>query len=153
MANTAKMLTLAKTVLPANFLCKATDDKITAYLQLTLDDINYTTPYTCYTLEQAPDCWESAIVFGSTLFANMFLQVNYSLADMSWNDNGLSMTIDRHGKLAAVYQKQDEVFQRMKWNLKKKMSMTSGPYGVGYPRYPAQISQFMKIIFGTSYSR
>ena len=151
MSRTSDMLDTAKEYLPENFVCKTDDGKLTAYLNLTLNDINACTPYTAYTLETCPVIWPNIISFGSTLFATMFLAANYTLKDFTYNDNGLSLTTDRQTRIVNQYNLQLGAYEKMKWNLKKAEAFKNGPAALGAPRYQSQVGQFMKILFGSSY--
>ena len=59
-----------------------------------VDEINAVTPTTDFTIATMPQSWENIVAFGASLYANMFSIVEYSLADMSFNDNGLSYSAE-----------------------------------------------------------
>ncbi len=139
--------------LPARFTKGLCDDKLLTWLQMGLDDINYTTPQTHYTLSNAPQLWETAVLFSCSAVAAVLVAADMSFDDFSYNDNGLSMTLDRNGKLLAVNDKILERYKNMRWNIKKYYGMGIGPAGLGYPRFTAQMSSFMRILYGAGYSR
>ena len=112
MSDIADLISRARELLPTAFTAKQSDAKLQAYMQLTLDDINYVTPQTKYTLDNMPITWETAVIFGSTLFANLFLHMNYALKDFNYNDNGLSLNIDRQGKLEKSYTLQLDAYKK-----------------------------------------
>lgn len=144
------LIDLSKTLLPTNFVAKETDDKLLAYLNMALADVNLYTPATAYTLDNMPDSWTYIVIFGGTLFANLFLMLNYSLKDFSYSDYGLTLNIDRHGKLSSVHEKQVAAYSRMCWNAKKYEAMQLQPAGLGQPRFQSQIGQFLKVCIAGS---
>jgi len=149
-AREQSLIDLSKTLLPTNFVAKETDAKLLAYLNMALADVNLYTPATNYTLDNMPDNWTYIVIFGGTLFANLFLMVNYSLKDFSYSDYGLSLNIDRHGKLSSVHEKQVAAYSRMCWNAKKYEAMQLQPAGLGQPRFQSQIGQFLKVCIAGS---
>ena len=76
-----------------------------------------------------------------------------SFEDFTYNDNGLSLTLDRTGKLGQVNERVTKMYNTMKFNIKKYYSASAGPKGLGYPRFTAQMSSFMRILYGAGYSR
>lgn len=147
------LIDMVKVILPTNFVAKETDAKLLAYLNLCLGDINASyTPPTYYTLDTIPTLWSQPLIFGATLYANLFLQMNYALKDFTYSDYGLSLNIDRTGKLSAIYDKQLHAFEEMKWGLKKTEILRVNPLGNGYPRYQSQMGQFLRIMYGTTYA-
>lgn len=139
--------------LPARFIKGLCDEKLLIWLQMGLDDINYTTPQTQYTLSNAPQLWETAVLFSCSAVAAVLVAADMAFDDFSYNDNGLTMTLDRNGKLLQVNDKILERYKQMKWNIKKYYGMSIGPFGLGYPRFTAQMSSFMRILYGAGYSR
>lgn len=139
--------------LPSRFVQNLCDEQILMWLQMGLDDINYTNPMTAFTLQNAPQSWETAVLFGCNAVAAVLVAGDVSFEDISYNDNGLSLTLDRTNKVLQVHDKVRQVFEKMKWNIKKYYSASCGPAGLGYPRFTAQMSSFMRILYGAGYSR
>lgn len=139
--------------LPERFISGLCDDQLLVWLQMGLDDINYATPATYFNLETAPQHWETAVLFACNAVASVLVAADVSFEDFSYNDNGLSLTLDRNGKLMQVNERITKMYKAMKHNIKKYYSATSGPLGLGYPRFTAQMSSFMRILYGAGYSR
>ena len=139
--------------LPERFISGLCDEQLMIWLQMGLDDINYATPQTNFTLQTAPKNWETAVLFACNAVAAVLVQADVSFEDFSYNDNGLSLTLDRNGKIGQVHDRILKMYNVMKHNIKKYYSASSGPYGLGYPRFTAQMSSFMRILYGAGYSR
>jgi hypothetical protein len=139
--------------LPSRFIQNMCDENLKIWLQMGLDDINYTTPMTSFSLDTAPQQWETAVLFGCNAVASVIVAGDVAFEDISYNDNGFSLQLDRTGKLMQVNERIRDVFVKMKFNIKKYYSMQSGPCGLGYPRFTAQMSSFMRILYGSGYSR
>lgn len=139
--------------LPERFISNLCDEQLLIWLQMGLDDINYTTPQTNFTLATAPQNWETAVLFACNAVANVLVASDVAFEDFSYNDNGLSLNLDRTGKLMQVNERVTKMYKTMKQNIKKWYSAKSGPKGLGYPRYTAQMSSFMRILYGSGFSR
>lgn len=139
--------------LPERFIQGLCDEQLLMWLQMGLDDINYSTPATYFTLETAPQHWETAVLFACNAVATVLVAGDVSFEDFTYNDNGLSLTLDRTGKLGQVNERVTKMYNTMKFNIKKYYSASSGPKGLGYPRFTAQMSSFMRILYGAGYSR
>lgn len=139
--------------LPERFISGLCDDQLLVWLQMGLDDINYATPATYFNLNNAPQHWETAVLFACNAVASVLVAGDVSFEDFSYNDNGLSLTLDRTGKVMQVNERVLKMYTSMKHNIKKYYSASSGPLGLGYPRFTAQMSSFMRILYGAGYSR
>lgn len=142
----------ARAYLPTNFSAKAADDQMLSYLETVLADINLFTPPTDYTLDNMPVKWDPMVKFGCHIFANMFIQLGYALKDFSYSDYGLSLNIDRGGRIERVTSQMLKAYERMIWNAKKEVLLRVGPRGLGMPRYQSQIGQFLKIVYGSTFA-
>lgn len=149
--NLSSVITKVRTILPEKLSRKLEDAQIQILVQVVIDDINYTTPKSEYTIDTVPDDWESAILMGFNLFYNIcVLQPEYALKDFSYNDNGLSLNIDRQAKLNSILQAMTNIYEQQKWGI-KKASAFKNIKGLGYPRFQSQVGQFLRIVFGRSY--
>jgi hypothetical protein len=149
------LIDTAKKFMPVKFLVNCDDTKIEAFLNLVVDDINATSPFTAYTLENLPQGWSNIVCFGSQTFANLFLQSTYALNDFSYSDNGLSLTVDRQARLSPVYEKSLANYNIMKQNLKKAMAVSTGARILVTNNWTSVIgmSQFINSIFPGTITR
>ena len=148
---TPKQLTIiqqARTLMPEMFSVNTEDIKILAYAEVVLSDINLFPPLTGFTTESVPDIMLPVLYFGICLFAELFLQMNATLQDFEYNDNGLSVRVDQVGKINQSYINMLEVYKNMITNFKKTQIFAVGGAGISTPRYQSQIGQFLKISLG-----
>lgn len=147
------MLERARTVMSQYFNNKFDDDTLVGLMQLVLDEINYITPMTYYSLCDAPKHWGSAILVGLKFFLLLSLQETLALKDFNYSDNGLSLTINRVQNLEVPIKTVRKMFEQQSWNLKKPIILTQGPKMLTTPRYQQAISGFMRVLYGVSWSR
>lgn len=141
----------SRTLMPDNFSINTTDEKILAYADVVLSDINIFPPLTGFTTESVPDVLLPVLFFGISLFTELFLQCRATLEDFDYNDNGLSVRVDQVGKIDASYRNLLEVYRNMISNFKKTQITAIGGVGLSTPRFQSQIGQFLKIALGSSF--
>lgn len=147
----ADLLERARTVMSEYFNNSFSDDTLTELMRLVLDEINGITPMTYFSLCNAPAHWGSAIIIGLKFFLLLSLQETLALKDFNYNDNGLSLTINRVQNLEIPIKTVRTMFENMAWNLKKPYIFRSGPKVITYQRYGNTVSGFMRILYGVSY--
>lgn len=147
------LLERARTVMSEYFNNKFEDDTLVELMKIVLDEINYVTPMTYYSLCNAPKHWGSAIIVGLKFFLLLSLQETLSLKDFNYSDNGLSLTVNRVQNLDVPIKTIRTMFERIAWNLKKPIILRQGPKMLTTPRYQASVSGFMRVLYGVSWSR
>ena len=147
------LLERARTVMSEYFNNKFEDDTLIGLMQLVLDEINYVTPMTYYSLCDAPRHWGSAIIVGLKFFLLLSLQETLALKDFNYSDSGLSLTINRVQNLEVPIKTVRKMFEQMSWNLKKPIILSKGPKLMTYQRFGNTVSGFMRILYGVSWSR
>jgi len=140
-----------RTLMPENFSNNSVDEKILAYAEVVLADINFFNPVTTYTTETCPDALLPVLYFGVAIFSELFFQMRATLEDFDYNDNGLTVHVDQVGKINQSYQNMLAMYQQMVINYKKDQIFEVGGKGVGTPRYQSQIGQFLKIALGSAF--
>ena len=147
MADINVLLATAKTFMPAKYVSQMTDPQITTYLQLVVDDVNSVSPATSFTTDSMPSTWDNLICFGAQVYLNLFLVAKYSVEDLSYSDNGLSLNIDRTSKIMPVYLQSLAQYEKMKLNLKKAIAISTGAKALGTFQFTSVISNFLASIF------
>ena len=137
--------------MPENFSSYTTDEKILAYAEVVLSDLNMFPPLTGFTTETIPDNMLPILYFGITIFSELFLQMRATLEDFTYNDNGLSVQVDQVGKIDQSYRNMLEMYRLMITNFKKTQIFAVGAAGLGTSRYQSQIGQFLKISLGSAF--
>jgi hypothetical protein len=141
------LIDLAKLYMPAKFVTQVSDQKILAFLNLVLADINAVSPMTGYTLDNMPTTWAPIVCFGAEVYSSLFLVANYTLQDFSYSDNGLSLNIDRTSKISPLYDKMLINYNLMKINLKKAEAVSTGARVLATNYYFSVVGQFISQIF------
>jgi hypothetical protein len=145
------LLTAVKRVMPAAFIVDAGDDKLLGFIDLVVNDINWWLPHTNYNVRTFPDGWFQTIVLGTNVFAQMFKQMEATLQDFDYNDNGLSVRVDQVGKINIAMANMIKVYSEQIKYIKRAMMLGMG-VGLGTPRFQSCIGQFLKIALGSSFA-
>lgn len=82
-----------------------TDDDIRAGMVFALQSLNIKSPVTYFTIETLPPILESVLMTGSAIFTMMHKYLGLAFTDVSYSDNGVSVTIDRGGKVQTAIDK------------------------------------------------
>jgi hypothetical protein len=138
-------------VTPSSFLsgCNPGFDqkiRLLGITQLALQDINNYPPCTSYTLEGLPAGQRSLLIFGTQLYIMLMEQMRFSLIDISYSDGGLSINLDRVGKIGAAYDKMLAQWNMMLSNFKKCVLLQQGGVGLGTPRFQSNLSRFISML-------
>jgi hypothetical protein len=141
-----------KILLPPAFLVNCGDERVSAFIDMVIGDLNWWPPYTGYNLDNLPPQYDVIVKYGVSVFATLFLQSTYALQDFGWSDAGLSLQLDRVSKLDQSYKNVLEMYKQMVQNSKKWEIVRMGGLGLNTPRYQSQIGQFLKIALGSSMS-
>lgn len=147
------LLERARTIMSEYFNNKFEDDTIIELMRIVLDEINGITPMTYFSLCNAPANWGSTIIVGFKFFLLLSLQESLALRDFSYSDNGLSLTLNRVQNLEVPIKTIRAMFEKMAWNLKKPFILGSGMKVLTYTRYSANVSSFMRVLYGVSWQR
>jgi hypothetical protein len=145
------ILEKVKLMMPSDFIASASDEKILGFVDMVVNDANWFPPLTNYTRETFPDSWLMTIVLGCAYFAQLFKQMEATLQDFNYNDNGLSVQVDQVGKLNTALERILKAYGQQVEFMKKSMIAQMGA-GLGTPRFQSQIGQFIKIALGSSFS-
>lgn len=146
-----EMLERARTIMSEYFNKKFEDDTLVELMRIVLDEINYITPMTHFSLCNAPKHWGSAILVGLKFFLLLSLQETLALKDFNYNDNGLSLTVNRVQNLEIPIKTVRKMFEQQAWNLKKPFIFMQGPKMLTYQRYQAAVSGFIRVLYGFSW--
>ena len=147
------ILNKSKLILPETFLSNIdnVDVKLGAYLELVLTEINIFPPQTEYTVENMPAPWDNLLVFGSTVFSAMFLQLDVTLKDFDYSDNGLSVRVDQVGKLDTGMKNLLTTYKTMVEQAKTHEITKIIGIGTGTPRFQSVIGSFIRIALGDAW--
>ena len=146
-----KLLDQCKLVIPESFIAGEPDEKILAFCDMVINDINWFPPLTIYDRSNYPDQWFNSIVLGVAYFAMLFKQMEATLQDFDYNDNGLSVRVDQVGKINTAIERMLKAYAQQTEFMKKSMIASMGA-GLGTPRFQSQLGQFIKIALGSSFN-
>lgn len=142
----------SRLLMPQKFSVNCGDERILAFAEVVLADINLFPPLQGFTTDTLTPAALPLLYFGISLMAELFFQMSATLQDFNYNDNGLSLNIDQTGKIAQSYQNMLEFYRHMITNFKKTQIFAQGAFGISSPRYQSQIGQFLKISLGSSFN-
>ena len=147
-----RLLTKLKVVIPLNFQAESSDDKLLAFGDLVINDFNWWLPMSNYTRETWPVGLDGTYIVGTSVFATLFKQMECTLQDFDYNDNGLSVRVDQVGKINTQHINMLNIYKQQVEYAKKAMLLNTGGQGLGSPRFGASIGQFLKISLGSSFA-
>lgn len=154
-----RILQAVKNVLPKPFLNKeafgdidevAMNRRILSYVDLVINDMNWTQPVTGWTVKNFPAGMDQTLVLGVNAFTALFMQMKWTLNDVSYTDNGFSISFDRVEKLNRSYENMFKLYQQQVVNIKNYLWSRS-MIVLGSPRYQNQLGQFVRATFGMSF--
>lgn len=148
----SRIVRKVKTVMPEIFVAHTSDEKIRAFAELVLADLNYWPPMTNYRIENLPEHYEPVLVFGCNFFAALFWQMGASLQDFDFNDNGFTVRVDQVSKVGTSLANLATTYLRMIENVKVREIFRVGPKGLITPRYHSALGQFLKIALGDAFT-
>ena len=158
-ATEIRILQKVRNVLPKPFLNKEAfgdiDDismnrRILSYVDLVINDMNWVHPVTGYSVRSFPEGLDGTLVLGVNAFTALFMQLKWTLNDVSYTDNGFSITLDRVGKLNSSYENMLKLYQGQVLNIKNYL-WSQSIIALGTPRYQNVLGQFVRATFGFSF--
>ena len=114
-----------------------TDDDIRAGIVLAMNAINIYPPTTSFSLNSFPTNMESLLIPGAAIFTLMFKYLGVAFTDISYNDNGLSLAIDRGAKVKTAIDTTMGYYNQLL--AISKMEYAYGGSGVGTIQLPISI--------------
>jgi hypothetical protein len=131
-----RLCTLLRNMLSPFLSSMLTDDDILAGLQLGLRAFNLYPPQTSFTIANLPSDLEPLVLMMSAMFAFIQRYVPVAITDLSYSDNGLSLSIDRGTKVKTAIDMinafVDKYILPYKWNY--------APMGSGFGTIPIPLS-------------
>lgn len=112
------------------------DDDLRAGFLFAIQSLNVITPVTYFNIESLPANLESVALVGAAIFALMYKYLGIAFTDVSYSDSGVSMTIDRGGKIQNAIDKATTYYNSL-INQAKYQFM---PTGAGIGTIPMTIS-------------
>lgn len=120
---------------------------------LALSDLNLTPPCTQYNYENLPPQLRSLLVLGTQTYMMLMFMSGFALIDITYSDNGFSMTIDRSAKISAAYDKMLAMWEKQLQNYKHCVLLHNGGIGLGTPRFQSSFSRMMGMLSsGSAYN-
>jgi hypothetical protein len=90
-----------------------TDDDIRAGIIFALENLNIKSPVTYFTIESLPQILESTLMAGSAIYTLMYKYLGIAFSDISYSDNGVSVTIDRGQKIQNAIDKAMQFYNQI----------------------------------------
>ena len=145
-----------KAITPKGFLegCEPgfdTDIRLLGMAALALQDYNSMPPCENYTFGNLPAGLCTSIAMGTQYYLALMKQMEMSLIDISYNDNGLSITFNRVTNLGAAITNLEKPWLRMIENRKKCVIVGMGGVGLATPRFQSNLSRFIDLLGNGAY--
>lgn len=142
-----------KRILPKGFAesCpdgKERDFRLLGMTQLALEDFNLMPPQegaTIRNLGAYQSLWP-LFTLGTTFYVATFKQMDYTLVDITYSDGGLSINLDRVGKIGAALANIEKMWLRQLQNRKYGLALSNSGMGLGTPRFQSNISKFIGML-------
>ena len=83
---------------------------------------------------------------GTTFYVMTFKQADFSLVDIVYSDGGLSINLDRVGKIGASLTNMEKMWLRQLQNHKYTRVLYQGGLGLGTPRFASNISKMISML-------
>lgn len=90
-----------------------TDDEIRAGIIFALQNLNIKSPVTYFSIETLPFILESTLMMGAAIYSMMYKYLGIAFTDVSYSDNGVSVTIDRGGKIQNAIDKATAYYDKI----------------------------------------
>lgn len=90
-----------------------TDDDLRAGIVFALQSLNIKSPVTYFTIETLPQILESTLMVGSAIYSMMYKYLGIAFTDVSYSDNGVSVTIDRGAKIQNAIDKATAYYDKL----------------------------------------
>lgn len=90
-----------------------TDDDLRAGIVFALESLNIKSPVTRFTIETLPQILESTLMVGSAIYSMMYKYLGIAFTDVSYSDNGVSITIDRGAKIQNAIDKATAYYDKL----------------------------------------
>ena len=147
----AHIIERVRVITPKAFLKNAaegftTDIRLLGLFSLSLLDVNNAPPRQSYTTNNLPDDLLELVVYGTEKYIVTFMMQKYALIDISYSDGGLSINLDRVGKLKTVYDVLLADWERILGNYKKGVLLAQGGAGLATPRFQSNLSRFIGML-------
>ena len=138
-------------VIPASFLAStppgmARNIRLLGLVGLALSDINNAHPRTGYSFDSFPSNQYDFLVMATMMWTLLFEQARYSLADISYSENGYSITLDRTSKIGASITNFKLMYDTQLTNFKNGLMLQFGGAGLSTPRFKSNLSRFISIL-------
>ena len=145
-----------KAITPKGFLegCEPgfdTDIRLLGMAALALQDYNSMPPCENYTFRNLPAGLCTSIAMGTQYYLALMKQMEMSLIDISYSDNGLSISFNRVTNLGAAILNLEKPWLRMIENRKKCLIVGMGGVGLATPRFQSNLSRFIGLLGNGAY--
>ena len=94
------------------------DDDLRAGFLFAIQSLNVISPVTGFNIQTLPERLESVALVGAAIYACMYKYLGIAFTDVSYSDNGVSITIDRGGKVQNSIDKMNEYYAKLIYEAK-----------------------------------
>ena len=128
-----------------------TDVRLLGVAALALSDYNSMPPGENYNFNSMPPGLRTVISMGTQYYLATLKQMELSLIDISYSDNGLSINFNRVANLNTSIAALEKPWLRMLENRKKLLITCIGGVGLATPRFQSNLSRFIGMLGDGAY--
>ncbi len=154
----ARFISQLSAVAPHAFIASAppgpeTNVRLLGMGALALTDYNNFPPEEDYNFSSLPQRLVPLISLGTVNYMMAFRAADFSLIDVQYSDMGLSISLDRVGKITQALANIEKLWLRQLENAKKIVTLhvAGQAPGLGTPRFQSNLSRFIAILGGGAY--
>lgn len=114
--------------------------------ELALSDYNNIPPFEGFTINSLPPIMVPIIIMGTQYWIMAFRRAEFSLIDISYSDNGLSVNLDRTTKIGQALETIEKMYLKVYENRKKVVLLANGGLGLETLRYNSNFSKFTAML-------
>jgi hypothetical protein len=151
-AKQKKMIDKIRAVTPPAFLAAVPpgigqEIRLLGLIGWAINDINNMGPRQNLTFETFPDNqMDGLLVMSVSVVILMLEQMRYSLADVSYSENGYSINVDRVGKIGQAFANFKTMYDNILYGYKMGILLDNSGTGLATPRFQSNLSRFITIL-------
>jgi len=140
-----------KAVTPPSFLGNippgiGQEVRLLGMIGMAMNDINNAHPRQSLNFETFPSLHYDFLILATNMYILAFEQARYSLADVSYSENGYSINMDRTSKIGTSFETFKKLYETQLWGFKGGVLLDQMFVGLGTPRFQSNLSRFISML-------
>jgi hypothetical protein len=122
------------------------DIRLLGFASQAISDYNLMPPQEAWTTSFYPPDLPPLVAFGTQVYLAILKQMELALIDISYNDNGLSISFNRTANLNTSITTMKTLWERRVWDRKRGYITAMGGMGLATPRWNSSLSRFLDLL-------